>query len=118
MTQRVHVVVEPPSGTMQGHLRLPAIIRHRCGLISGNQALLAANPARGLLVVYPSAALDDLYLRAVADGLLGEAENPPLQQIWTEVRQVGLGLTISTGGDTRRDGFEILRDIVTGPRRT
>ena len=48
------------SVTKQGHLRLPAPVRHRCGLIPGDRVLLAANPQRDLLIVHPPAALDDL----------------------------------------------------------
>jgi hypothetical protein len=46
--------------TAQGHLRLPATVRHGCGLVPGDRVLLAADPDRDLLVVYPPAALDDL----------------------------------------------------------
>jgi hypothetical protein len=46
--------------TGQGHLRVPAPLRHRCGLHSGDRVLLAADPERHRLVVYPPAALDAL----------------------------------------------------------
>ena len=46
------------SVTKQGHLRLPATARHCCGLVPGDRVLLAADPQRGLLIVYPPAALD------------------------------------------------------------
>jgi hypothetical protein len=48
------------SVTTQGHLRLPAAVRHCCGLLPGDRVLLAADPQRGLLIVHPPAALDDL----------------------------------------------------------
>lgn len=46
--------------TGQGHLRLPAFLRHRCGLETGDRVLLAAFPSQSQLLVYPSAALDAL----------------------------------------------------------
>jgi hypothetical protein len=46
------------SVTGQGHLRLPATVRHWCGLLPRDRVLLAADPAEGLLVVHPPAALD------------------------------------------------------------
>jgi hypothetical protein len=57
------VVVEADAGgafavTRQGHVRIPATIRHWCGLAAGNRLLLAADPAVGRLVVYPPDALD------------------------------------------------------------
>ncbi len=48
------------SVTAQGHLRLPATVRHCCGLVPGDRVLLAADPDWDLLVVHPPAALDDL----------------------------------------------------------
>jgi hypothetical protein len=48
------------SVTKQGHLRLPATVRHCCGLVPGDRVLLAADPQRELLIVHPPAALDDL----------------------------------------------------------
>ncbi len=44
--------------TGQGHLRLPATVRHWCGLVAGDRVLLAADPTAGLLVVHPPAAVD------------------------------------------------------------
>ncbi len=57
------VVVEAAPGgafavTRQGHVRIPATIRHWCGLAGGDRLLLAADPALGRLVVYPPEALD------------------------------------------------------------
>ncbi|MFJ5599902.1 AbrB/MazE/SpoVT family DNA-binding domain-containing protein [Micromonospora parva] len=56
--------------TGQGHLHLPAAVRHWCGLTAGDRVLLAANPADGLLVVHPPAALDAMVVAVHAD-LLG-----------------------------------------------
>ena len=46
--------------TSQGHLRLPAPVRHRCGLAAGDRVLLAAYPVRNMLLVHPPAVLDQL----------------------------------------------------------
>ncbi|WP_232237783.1 MULTISPECIES: AbrB/MazE/SpoVT family DNA-binding domain-containing protein [Actinoalloteichus] len=46
--------------TVQGHLRVPASIRHRVGLVAGDRVLLTADPGRNQLVVHPPAVLDDL----------------------------------------------------------
>jgi hypothetical protein len=46
--------------TSQGHLRLPAPLRHRCDLHAGDRVLLAADPHRSRLDIYPPAALDSL----------------------------------------------------------
>jgi len=59
------LVIYPDAGgaaqvTGQGHLRVPAPLRHRCGLRSSDRVLLAADPERHRLVVYPPAALDAL----------------------------------------------------------
>ncbi|WP_406083502.1 AbrB/MazE/SpoVT family DNA-binding domain-containing protein [Micromonospora zamorensis] len=56
--------------TGQGHLHLPAAVRHWCGLTAGDRVLLAASPADGLLVVHPPAALDAMVVAVHAD-LLG-----------------------------------------------
>jgi hypothetical protein len=47
--------------TSQGHLRLPAGVRHCCGLVPGDRLLLAADLASGVLVVHPPAALDAVF---------------------------------------------------------
>lgn len=60
------------SVTNQGHLRLPASIRHHCSLVPGDRVLLAAAPDRGLLVVHPPAALDDMVAQQHANPLGGE----------------------------------------------
>jgi hypothetical protein len=57
--------------TGQGHLRLPAPLRHRCRLAAGDRVLLAANPVRSRLTVYPPAALDHALARC-ADPAAGE----------------------------------------------
>jgi hypothetical protein len=54
------------SVTKQGHLRLPATVRHCCGLVPGDRVLLAADPQRDLLIVHPPAALDDLFAQCHA----------------------------------------------------
>lgn len=61
--------------TRQGHLRVPATIRHRCGLAPSARMLLAADPALGRLVVYPSAALDRITSALDAAALAGDG--PP-----------------------------------------
>jgi hypothetical protein len=58
--------------TDQGHLRLPATVRHWCGLVTGDRVLLAADPTRGLLVVHPPAVLDTMIGRLHADVFGGE----------------------------------------------
>jgi bifunctional DNA-binding transcriptional regulator/antitoxin component of YhaV-PrlF toxin-antitoxin module len=45
--------------TGQGHLRLPVLIRRRCGLEPGDRVLLAADPPQRRLVIYPPAVLDE-----------------------------------------------------------
>jgi hypothetical protein len=55
------------------NLRLPAIVRHRCGLVAGDRVLLAAEPARGLLVVYPPAAWEVMIVQFQAGVLGGDA---------------------------------------------
>jgi hypothetical protein len=54
--------VPDPTGnhhvTSQGYLRTPAEMRHRCGLAAGDRVLLAADPDRSHLAIYPPAALD------------------------------------------------------------
>jgi hypothetical protein len=48
--------------TRQGHLRLPAAVRHLCRLKAGDRLLLAACPDRSLLLAYTMAALDAMVL--------------------------------------------------------
>jgi hypothetical protein len=59
--------------TGQGHLRVPAPLRHRCGLEPGDRVLLAADPRQGQLVIYSPAALDALIARQAADPLEGDS---------------------------------------------
>ncbi|MGH3624181.1 MAG: AbrB/MazE/SpoVT family DNA-binding domain-containing protein [Sciscionella sp.] len=58
--------------TGQGYLQLPAAARRWCGLVTGDRVLLAADPARGRLVVHPPTALDALIAGCHADLLDGE----------------------------------------------
>jgi hypothetical protein len=60
------------SVTNQGHLRLPAPVRHHCCLVPGDRVLLAAHPDRDLLVLHPPAALDDMLAQRHAALLGGE----------------------------------------------
>ncbi|MEV0326976.1 AbrB/MazE/SpoVT family DNA-binding domain-containing protein [Micromonospora echinospora] len=50
--------------TGQGHLVLPASVRHWCGLGAGERVLLTAGPAANLLVVYPPSVLDEMVAHA------------------------------------------------------
>ncbi|MEU0465232.1 AbrB/MazE/SpoVT family DNA-binding domain-containing protein [Amycolatopsis sp. NPDC006131] len=58
--------------TKQGHLRLPATIRHRCRLIAGDRVLLATHPQLNLLIIHPPAALDDLLAQRHTEVLRGD----------------------------------------------
>ncbi|MGH4011628.1 MAG: AbrB/MazE/SpoVT family DNA-binding domain-containing protein [Pseudonocardiaceae bacterium] len=58
--------------TSQGNLRLPAPLRHRCGLVAGDRVLLAADPDLSRLAVYPPAALDSLLPQQSTDTTGGE----------------------------------------------
>jgi hypothetical protein len=58
---RLTVTPDPDGGasvTGQGHLRIPAALRHRCALSTRDRVLLAADPQRSHLTIYPPAALD------------------------------------------------------------
>jgi hypothetical protein len=46
--------------TGQGHLRLPADLRHVLRLDRGDRLLVAAHPDRGLLVAYTMSAVDEM----------------------------------------------------------
>jgi hypothetical protein len=46
--------------TQPGQVRLPATVRHWCGLSPGTRVLLAAEPTVGLLVIHPPAAVDTM----------------------------------------------------------
>ncbi|MFD1045704.1 AbrB/MazE/SpoVT family DNA-binding domain-containing protein [Kibdelosporangium lantanae] len=54
----------------QGHLRLPAAVRHRCALNTGDRVLLAAWPEQGTLFLHPPTHLDDV-LVPVHTSLIG-----------------------------------------------
>ena len=60
----VILVYPAPGGRLnvasRGHLRVPAALRHRCGLVGGDRFLLAADLDTGWLRLYPPAALDTL----------------------------------------------------------
>jgi hypothetical protein len=75
-TQGLIVIAAEPRGvfsvTGQGHVRLPAAVRHWCGLAAGDRVLLVAEPADGLLVVHPPASLDAMVARAHAAVLGGD----------------------------------------------
>jgi hypothetical protein len=58
--------------TSQGHLRLPAPVRHHCGLAAGDRVLLAADPPHNRLIVHPPAALDDMLAQCHARLLDGD----------------------------------------------
>lgn len=66
--------------TRQGHLRLPALIRHQCGLRAGDRVLLAAEPDRRRLLVVPPAALDTFLTRQCSDLFGGESVSMPVRQ--------------------------------------
>jgi hypothetical protein len=59
--------------TGKGYLRLPATVRHWCGLVPGDRVLLAADPSQGRLVVHPPTALDDMISQFHANVPGGEA---------------------------------------------
>jgi hypothetical protein len=58
------VVAAHPDGreavTKQGHLRLPADLRHSLRLNPGDRLLVAAHPAQGLVVAYTMPVLDTM----------------------------------------------------------
>jgi hypothetical protein len=61
------VLVAPVTGgrhaiNRQGHLRLPASIRHSCGLVPGDRLLMAADREQQIVVAYTIAALDAIIL--------------------------------------------------------
>jgi hypothetical protein len=66
ITQRALLILPQPNGpefiTQQGHLRVPAAVRHAFGIKSSDRMLLAAFPDRSLLVAYTFAALDTMIL--------------------------------------------------------
>jgi hypothetical protein len=64
--QETVVVISQPNGTesitRQGHLRLPAPVRHLCHLTPGNRLLLAAAPGPDILVGYTMPLLESILL--------------------------------------------------------
>lgn len=58
--------------TRPGQVRLPAAVRHWCGLTPGSRVLLTADPDVGLLVVHPPAALHTMVSQFHATLLGGE----------------------------------------------
>lgn len=63
---------EAESITRQGHLRIPARIRHVCGLNAGDRLLVAAAPTPGVLVVYTMGLLESILLEHHAATSPGE----------------------------------------------
>ncbi|SCL25665.1 hypothetical protein GA0070624_5599 [Micromonospora rhizosphaerae] len=59
--------------TRPGQVRLPATVRHWCGLVPGTRVLLVADAAAGLLVVHPPAALHAMITAFHTAVLGGEA---------------------------------------------
>jgi hypothetical protein len=58
--------------TRPGQVRLPAQVRHRCGLIGGSRILLVAYPDAGLLVVQPPASWEAMVTHFYAAALGGD----------------------------------------------
>lgn len=65
----------PDTITGQGHVRLPARIRHLCRLEPGGRLLVAAFPTRDLLAAYTNSALDAMLL-AYHEALRAESRIP------------------------------------------
>lgn len=67
IVEGVVVVARAASGGQrigrQGHLRLPATVRHLCRLAGGNQVLVVAVRDLDVLEVYPMALVDSLLRR-------------------------------------------------------
>ncbi|WP_239098600.1 AbrB/MazE/SpoVT family DNA-binding domain-containing protein [Micromonospora qiuiae] len=59
--------------TRPGQVRLPATVRHWCGLTAGVRVLLVADPDAGRLVVHPPAAVQAMIIGWHANVLGGEA---------------------------------------------
>ncbi|KXK58059.1 hypothetical protein AWW66_32120 [Micromonospora rosaria] len=59
--------------TRPGQVRLPATVRHWCGLTAGSRLLLVADPAMGRLVVHPPAAVHAMIISFQAAAWDGEA---------------------------------------------
>jgi hypothetical protein len=67
VVQETVVVVSQPNGaesiTRQGHLRLPARVRHLCRLTLGDRLLIAAAPGPGVLMGYTMPSLESILLK-------------------------------------------------------
>jgi hypothetical protein len=67
VVQETVIIVSQSNGaeriTRQGHLRLPARVRHICRLISGDRLLIAAAPEPGVLVAYTMPSLESILLK-------------------------------------------------------
>lgn len=67
VVQETVVVISQSNGaesiTRQGHLRLPARVRHRCRLTPGDRLLIAAAPGSGILAGYTMPALELILLK-------------------------------------------------------
>ncbi|BCB78381.1 hypothetical protein GCM10022251_30350 [Phytohabitans flavus] len=59
--------------TDPGRVRLPASVRHWCGLIGGSRVLLVAYPEVGLLVVQPLSSLAQMITQFHAVAVRGDA---------------------------------------------
>lgn len=59
--------------TRPGQVRLPATVRHWCGLVPGSRVLLVADPAGGRLMVHPPAVLHAMITRFHATVFGGDA---------------------------------------------
>lgn len=82
----------------RGHLRLPAPVRHWCGLGAGSRVLLVADPTHRRLVIHPPTSLDAMVTRLYAEvldgdpGTTGRTERIEGQEFgghdetWTEAR--------------------------------
>lgn len=67
VVQETVVVISQSNGaesiTRQGHLRLPAHVRHICRLTPGDRLLIAAAPGPGVLVAYTMPSLESILLK-------------------------------------------------------
>jgi len=67
IVQETVVVISQSNGaesiTRQGHLRLPAHVRHICRLTPGDRLLVAAAPTNGLIVAYTMPSLESILLK-------------------------------------------------------
>jgi hypothetical protein len=59
--------------TNRGYVRLPSTVRRCCGVEPSDRVLLAAEPAEGVLVVYPPLVMDTMLTRFHAQVMAGDA---------------------------------------------